>query len=76
MAGACDQINGTYTGSRIGVLGGNPALLAFDRLMLTAGAGTGTDGAKIASAFTPSWITFTNPAPSAGTPFAEFCVRA
>jgi hypothetical protein len=40
-AGACDQINGTYTGSRIGALGGNSQLLAFDRLTLTAGVGTG-----------------------------------
>lgn len=39
--GVCDQINGTYSGSRIGVLGGNSALLAFDRLELTAGAGPG-----------------------------------
>jgi hypothetical protein len=40
-AGVCDQINGTYSGARIGVLGGNPALLAFDHLTLTAGEGTG-----------------------------------
>lgn len=40
-AGVCDQINGTYTGSRIGSLGGNLQLLAFDRLRLTAGAGSG-----------------------------------
>ena len=40
-ASACDQITGTYTGSRIGELGGNPQLLAFDRAELRAGAGTG-----------------------------------
>ncbi|HET7231256.1 MAG TPA: hypothetical protein VFJ16_14705 [Longimicrobium sp.] len=52
-AGVCDQINGTYTGSRIGTLGGNPALLAFDRLDLTAGAGTGRQ-VQVANETAPS----------------------
>ncbi|MFL5542856.1 MAG: hypothetical protein ACJ8J0_28000 [Longimicrobiaceae bacterium] len=39
--GVCDHINGVYSAARIGALGGNPQLLAFDRLELTAGAGTG-----------------------------------
>lgn len=52
-AGVCDQINGTYTGSRIGTLGGNPTLLAFDRLTLTAGAGTGRQ-VQVASATAPT----------------------
>lgn len=52
-AGVCDQINGTYSASRIGMLGGNPALLAFDRLVLRAGAGTGRQ-VTLASATSPS----------------------
>jgi len=52
-AGVCDQINGTYSGSRIGTLGGNPALLAFDRLELTAGAGSGRQ-VQVASPTAPA----------------------
>lgn len=52
-AGVCDQINGTYSGSRIGTLGDNPALLAFDRLALTAGAGTGRQ-VQVASETAPA----------------------
>jgi|GEM_PF-1915100 len=52
-AGACDQINGTYSGSRIGALGGNPSLLAFDRLTLNAGAGTGRQ-VQVASPTAPT----------------------
>lgn len=40
-SGVCDQITGTFVGSRIGSLGGNLQLLAFDRLELRAGAGHG-----------------------------------
>jgi hypothetical protein len=40
-AGACDHITGVYAGARIGALGDAPELLAFDRVDLTAGAGTG-----------------------------------
>jgi hypothetical protein len=52
-AGVCDQINGTYSGSRIGVMGSNPELLAFDRLVLTAGAGTGRQ-VQVASPAAPA----------------------
>jgi hypothetical protein len=52
-AGACDQINGTYSGSRIGTLGDNPRLLAFDRLTLNAGAGTGRQ-VQVASPTAPT----------------------
>ncbi|HEX8829811.1 MAG TPA: hypothetical protein VF705_01510, partial [Longimicrobium sp.] len=52
-ASVCDQINGTYIASRIGALGGNPALLAFDRLTLTAGAGTGRQ-VQVASPTAPA----------------------
>lgn len=52
-AGVCDQINGTYSGSRIGALGGNGELLAFDRLELTAGAGTGRQ-VQVASPTAPA----------------------
>lgn len=52
-AGACDQINGIYTGSRIGTLGDNRQLLAFDRLDLTAGAGSGRQ-VQVASPAAPA----------------------
>ncbi|HET6762763.1 MAG TPA: hypothetical protein VFH27_03800, partial [Longimicrobiaceae bacterium] len=52
-AGACDQLTGTYTGSRIGDLAGNPQLLAFDRLRLRAGAGDGRQ-VQVASATAPA----------------------
>lgn len=39
--GVCDEIDGTYSGARIGVLGDASELLAFDLLTLTDGAGTG-----------------------------------
>ncbi|HEX6368473.1 MAG TPA: hypothetical protein VF006_06065 [Longimicrobium sp.] len=40
-AGACDHIDGVYAGARIGELGYNRELLAFDRVELTDGAGKG-----------------------------------
>jgi hypothetical protein len=52
-AGVCDEIDGTYVGSRIGDLGGNLQLLAFDRMTLTAGAGTGRQ-VQVASPSAPS----------------------
>lgn len=52
-AGVCDQINGAYSGSRIGTLGDNPTLLAFDLLTLTAGAGTGRQ-VQVASESAPA----------------------
>lgn len=51
--GVCDEINGTYSGSRIGELGNIPELLAFDRLTLTAGAGTGRQ-VQVASETAPA----------------------
>jgi hypothetical protein len=51
--GVCDQINGTYTGSRIGALAGLDSLLAFDRLTLTAGAGIGRQ-VQVASSAAPT----------------------
>jgi len=52
-AGVCDQINGTYIGSRVGRLGDNLELLAFDRLVLTAGTGSGRQ-VQVASETAPA----------------------
>jgi hypothetical protein len=52
-ATVCDEINGTYSGARIGELGGNSALLAFDLMTLTAGAGSGRQ-VQVASETAPA----------------------
>ncbi|MEZ0244194.1 MAG: hypothetical protein ACAH11_12525 [Sphingomonas sp.] len=40
-AGICDQINGTYVTGRTGPFLTSRAFIAFDRLVLTAGVGSG-----------------------------------